>query len=182
MGQLLQSFIKVDSAPAAKVQEIMRNIATTTPSATVILARSAVTTDQPELIRGKRVLVIEDGPTLTHGEMGYGSGVIAAQRYGAAEIVDPRFPAQGNLVETVRQYPWIAHALPAMGYSAAQLHDLSATINATACDTILIATPVDPPRLITLPRPYVRVQYDLEEISVPGLETIVDNFLRQHTV
>ena len=172
---------KLDSAPVEKIQEVMRNIANTNPTATVIQARSAVTVDQPELIRGKRVLVIEDGPTLTHGEMGYGAGVIAAQRYGAAEIVDPRLTACGSFTETFRQYRWIAHALPAMGYSAEQLQDLSTTINATACDTIIIATPVDLPRLITLPRPYVQVQYDLDEISAPGLGTIVDKFLRQHT-
>ncbi len=171
---------KLDSAPVDKIQEVMRNIASTNPRATVIQARSAVTVDQPELIRGKRVLVIEDGPTLTHGEMGYGAGVIAAQRYGAAEIVDPRLTAQGSLGETFRRHPWIAHALPAMGYSTEQLRDLSATINATPCDTILIATPVDLPRLMPVPRPCVRVQYDLDEISSPGLSDLVDTFLRQH--
>jgi predicted GTPase len=172
---------KLDSAPVEKIQEVMRSIATTNPTATVIQARSAVTVDQPDLICGRRVLVIEDGPTLTHGEMSYGSGVIAAQRYGAAEIVDPRLTAQGSLADTFRQYPWIAHALPAMGYSAEQLHDLAATINATNCDTIIIATPVDLPRLMTLPHPYVRVQYDLDEISVPGLGNIVDALLRNRT-
>lgn len=169
---------KLDSAPVEKIQEVMRNITQTNPTATVIQARSAITVDHPELIRGKRVLVIEDGPTLTHGGMSYGSGVIAAQRYGAAEIVDPRLTACGSLTETFRRYPWIAQALPAMGYSAEQLRDLSATIHGTACDTIIIATPVDLSRLITLSRPVVRVQYDLDEISIPGLGDIVDQFLR----
>lgn len=170
---------KLDSAPVEKVQHVMRNIAETNPTATVIQARSAVSADRPGLIQGKRVLVIEDGPTLTHGEMGYGSGVIAAQRYGAAEIVDPRSAARGSLAETYRHYPWIAHALPAMGYSAEQLRELAATINATECDTIVIATPVDLARLITLPCPFVRVQYDLDEIGSPGLTEIVDHFLQQ---
>ncbi|MCS6927825.1 MAG: cyclic 2,3-diphosphoglycerate synthase, partial [Candidatus Binatia bacterium] len=134
---------KLDSAPVAGVQEVMRNIAQINPTATVLQARSAVSVDRPDCIRGKRVLVIEDGPTLTHGEMSYGSGVIAAQRYGAAALVDPRPFARGSLAQIFRDYPWIAHALPAMGYSAAQLQDLAATIAAAPCDTVVIATPVD---------------------------------------
>jgi predicted GTPase len=168
---------KLDSAPVAGVQQVMSNIAQINPQAIVIQARSAVSVDQPDLIRGKRVLVIEDGPTLTHGEMGYGSGTIAAQRYGAAEIVDPRSDAQGSLAETFRRYPWITHALPAMGYSAAQLQDLAATIAAVACDTIVIATPVDLGHLIPLPAPSCRVRYELEEISHPDLAAVVETFL-----
>ena len=123
---------KLDSAPVGGVQQVMANIAQINPKATVIQARSNVSVDKPDLVRGKRVLVIEDGPTLTHGEMGYGSGIIAAQRYGAAEIVDPRLSARGSLVEIFARYPWVGKALPAMGYSNAQLQDLSATINAAA--------------------------------------------------
>jgi predicted GTPase len=170
---------KLDSAPVVGVQQVMDNITRTNPAATVIQARSTVTVDQPELIRGKRVLVIEDGPTLTHGEMGYGSGVIAAQRYGAAEIMDPRPFAQGSLVELFQHAPWITHALPAMGYSAQQLRDLAATIAAVGCDTVVIATPVDLTRLIPLPHPSCRVQYELEEISRPNLEQVVEHFLRE---
>jgi predicted GTPase len=170
---------KLDSAPVAGVQQVMRNIAQINPAATVIQARSAVSVDRPDLIRGKRVVVIEDGPTLTHGEMSYGSGVIAAQRYGAAEIVDPRPAAQGSLADTFRQYPWIDHALPAMGYSASQLQDLAATIAAVACDTIVLATPVDLPRLIPLSSPSCRVQYELEEISQPDLVQVVEKFVRE---
>jgi len=170
---------KLDSAPVAGVQQVMHTIAQINPTATVIQARAAVSSEQPELIRGKRVLVIEDGPTLTHGEMGYGAGVIAAQRYGAATIVDPRPHAYGSLAETFRRYPWITQALPAMGYSSEQLHDLAATIAATACDTVIIATPVDLPRLIPLPFPVCRVRYELDEISRPDLRETVERFFTE---
>ena len=169
---------KLDSAPVAGVQEVLSNISQLNPTATVIHARSAVTADQPELIRGKRVLVIEDGPTLTHGEMGYGSGVIAAQRHGAAEIVDPRPFARGSLIETFSHAPWIARALPAMGYSPGQLDDLAATIAAIPCETIVVATPVQLSHLIALPHPSCRVSYELEEVSQPDLAAVVDRFVR----
>lgn len=168
---------KLDSAPVSQVQQVMDNIAQLNPQARVIQARSAVSVDQPELIRGRRVLAIEDGPTLTHGEMGYGSGVIAAGRYGAAEIVDPRPAAQGSLIEVFQRCPWIEHALPAMGYSADQLQDLAATIAAVDCETIAIATPVDLSRLLPLPHPACRVQYDLEEVSRPDLAEVLEGFL-----
>jgi predicted GTPase len=170
---------KLDSAPVAGVQQVMHNIAQINPTAMVIQARSAVSVDRPELIRGKRVLAIEDGPTLTHGEMGYGSGVIAAQRYGAAEIVDPRPFAHGSLAQLFHEYPWITHALPAMGYSAQQLQELAATIAAAACDTVVVATPVDLAHLIALAHPSCRVQYELEEMSHPDLAQVVDEFLRE---
>ncbi|HEY7320894.1 MAG TPA: cyclic 2,3-diphosphoglycerate synthase [Candidatus Binatia bacterium] len=168
---------KLDSAPVGGVQQVMVNIAQTNPNATVIQARSNITVDKPELVRGKRVLVIEDGPTLTHGEMGYGSGIIAAQRYGAREIVDARAAARGSLVETFERFPWVERALPAMGYSEAQLQDLAATINAIPCDTIIVASPVDLARLIALTKPYCRVRYDLEEISHPSLAEVLSDFL-----
>jgi predicted GTPase len=172
---------KLDSAPVVGVQQVMANIAQTNPKAIVIQARSNITVDKPELVRGKRVLVIEDGPTLTHGEMGYGSGIIAAQRYGAAEIVEPKPFAQGSLVETFARYPWVGKALPAMGYSPSQLEDLAATIKAVRCDSIIVATPVDLARLIPLPRPHCRVRYDLEEISHPDLAEIVSAFLQKQS-
>lgn len=170
---------KLDSAPVAGVQRVMANIARINPAATVIQARSAVSVDRPELILGKRVLVIEDGPTLTHGEMAYGAGVIAAQRYGASELVDPRPFARGSLAATFARYPWISHALPAMGYSRSQLEELAATIAATACDAIVLATPVDLPRLISVAQPVCRVRYDLEEVGHPDLAEVVDKFLSQ---
>ena len=171
---------KIDSAPVRGVEQVMANIAAVNPHATVIQARSNITVDKPELITGKRVLVIEDGPTLTHGEMSYGSGTIAAQKHGAAEIVDPRPNAKVSLAEVFRNYPWVGKALPATGYSAAQLADLRATIDTTPCDSIVIATPVDLARLITLPKPACRVRYDLEEMSQPDLTTLVGEFLSRH--
>ena len=169
---------KLDSAPVAGVQQVMANIAAINPNATVIQSRSNVVVDKPEMVRGKKVLVIEDGPTLTHGEMGYGSGIIAAQRYGAREIVDARVAARGSLVETFKDFPWVDRALPAMGYSEAQLQDLGATINAVECDTIIVASPVDLGRLIALPKPHCRVRYDLEEIGHPALAEVISDFLR----
>ena len=171
---------KLDSAPVGGVQQVMSNIVQTNPRATVIQGRTNIRVDKPELVRGKRVLVIEDGPTLTHGEMRYGSGMIAAQRYGAREIVDAKPAASGSLVETFKRFPWVDRALPAMGYSEAQLRDLAATINAVQCDTIIVASPVDLARLIALPKPHCRVRYDLEEIGHPTLAEVVSNFLR-HT-
>jgi predicted GTPase len=168
---------KIDSAPVSGVQRVMANIAAINPRATVIQARSNISVDHPELIRGKRVLVIEDGPTVTHGEMGYGSGTIAAQKHGAVEIVDPRPGANGSLVEIFAHFPWVGRALPAMGYSKAQLNDLTVTINQTPCDSIVIATPVDLARLIPLSKPHCRVRYDLEEITHPGLAEVVTDFL-----
>jgi predicted GTPase len=171
---------KLDSAPVSGVREVLDNIARINPKAIVIQARSAVAVDRPELVKGKQVLVIEDGPTLTHGEMPYGSGIIAAHRYGAAGIIDAKPYAQGSLVETFARYPWVSRALPAMGYSTSQLGDLAATIDAVPCDTIIIATPVDLPRLIPLSKPYCRVRYDLEEISRPDLTEVLIGFCKKH--
>lgn len=170
---------KLDSAPLTGVEQVMSNISQANPAAIVIQARSSVSVEQPELIRGRRVLVIEDGPTLTHGEMGYGSGVIAARRYGAQEVVDPRPFAQGSLREMFARYPWITSALPAMGYSASQLRELAATIGAASCDTVVLATPVDLPRLIPISQPCCRVRYDLEEISHPDLAEVLAVFLKE---
>ena len=170
---------KLDSAPVPGVQQVVANIAAVNPNATVVRARSQVSVDRPELIAGKRVLVIEDGPTLTHGEMTYGSGTIAAQKHGAAELIDPRTSARGSLIEVFARYPWVGRALPAMGYSPAQLADLQATIEAADCDSIIIATPIDLARLIKLSRPACRVRYDLEEIGHPGLHEILAQFLAE---
>jgi predicted GTPase len=167
---------KLDSAPLAGVSEVKANAARVNPGATVIQARSRVSVDRPEVIQGKTVLVIEDGPTLTHGEMAYGSGVIAARCYGAAAVIDPRTAARGSLREIFDRHPWVGAALPAMGYSQAQLEDLAATIDAASCDAIVIATPVDLARLIPIKKPYCRVRYDLEEVSRPDLAEIITDF------
>jgi predicted GTPase len=173
---------KIDSAPVTGVQQALANIAAVNPQATVIQSRSNITVDKPELIAGKRVLVIEDGPTLTHGEMGYGCGTIAAQKHGAVELVDPRSSAKGSLMEVFAKFPWVGRALPAMGYSPAQLNDLAATIANTPCDSIVIATPVDLARLIPLPKPHCRVRYDLAEITHPDLAEVVADFLEKRNV
>jgi len=173
---------KIDSAPVTGVEQVMANIMAVNPRATVVQARSNITVDKPELIAGKRVLVIEDGPTLTHGEMGYGCGTIAAQKHGAVELVDPRPGAKGSLIDVFAKFPWVGRALPAMGYSKAQLNDLTVTINQTACDSIVIATPVDLARLIPLPKPHCRVRYDLEEITHPDLAEVVADFLEKRNV
>ncbi len=173
---------KIDSAPVEGVARVMANIAAINPAATVIQARSNINVDRPELITGKRVIVIEDGPTLTHGEMGYGSGIIAAQKYGACEIVDPRAGAKGTLAETFKHFPWVTKAIPAMGYSQTQLEDLTETIDATPHDTVVVATPVDLARLIELHKPVCRVRYDLEEISRPDLAMLVSDFVRSHSM
>jgi predicted GTPase len=171
---------KIDSAPVGGVEQVMNNIAAINPGATVIQARSTVTVDRPELVRGKRVLLVEDGPTLTHGEMAYGSGAVAARKFGAADVVDPKPFARASLGETFRRYPWVGRALPAMGYSKSQLDDLAETIAAVDCDTVVIATPVDLARLIPLSKPTCRVRYDLEEISRPDLAEVVADFIRAH--
>lgn len=155
---------KIDSASQQQLDAIDAAIAALNPTAAVVRARSEVTVDKAELIAGRRVLVIEDGPTLTHGEMLYGAGVIAARRNGAAEIVDPRGLATGTMREVYAKYP-IGPVLPAMGYSDQQLRDLEQMINAADADTVVIATPVDLARLITISKPALRVRYDLVEAA-----------------
>ena len=134
----------------------------------------------PELIKGKRVLVVEDGPTLTHGEMKLGAGTIAAQKYGAAEIVDPRPAAVGSLMATFAVYPHIGALLPAMGYSDEQRADLEATIANVDCDAVIIGTPIDLNRVVKIKQPNTRVFYDLQEIGSPNLEEILAEFIERH--
>ncbi|MBC16198.1 MAG: GTPase [Desulfovibrio sp.] len=164
---------KVDSATSEQVAEVRKNITATNPNALIIEADSEVTADKPELISGKRVLVVEDGPTLTHGEMAYGAGVIAAERLGAAKMIDPRPYLVGTLKETFATYPGIGSLLPAMGYSAQQVRDLEATINATDCDVVISATPIDITGLLSVNKPLVRVKYGYKDNSEPTLESVV---------
>jgi predicted GTPase len=154
---------KVDSATEDNIQAIERNAATANPSATIVRAASPIDVPDPKAITGKRVLAVEDGPTTTHGGMPFGAGVLAARRNEAAEIVDPRPWAVGEIAETFRQYPETGPLLPAMGYGAAQVKDLEATINAVDCDLVLIATPIDLTRLIRIDKPHQRIGYRLEE-------------------
>ncbi len=164
---------KVDSATPENVAAVRMAIETHNPSARIVLAESELIAEDPEAIRGKRVLVVEDGPTLTHGNMAYGAGVIAARRFGAAELVDPRPFLQGRLKETFEAYPAIGALLPAMGYGQRQIKDLAATINATPCDLVLVATPVDLTRLLTIEHPHTRIRYEYKDHGSPTLADLV---------
>jgi predicted GTPase len=168
---------KVDTADMENVAMVQRNIRLANPKAIVIEAASPIFVEDPHAIAGKDVLVIEDGPTLTHGEMAYGAGVVAARRFGAANIVDPHPCAVGTIAETFKKYPHIGALLPAMGYSGQQITDLSETINNTPCDLVIIATPVDLRRIVEINRPTQRVRYELQEIGQPSLvDVLKDKF------
>ena len=170
---------KITTTDYKNVMELEENIRKANPNAVIIEAASPIFVDNPELVKGKRVLVIEDGPTLTHGEMKYGAGVVAARRFGAKELVDPRPYLVGSMKETFDKYPEIGTLLPAMGYFEQQLKDLEETINNTDCDVVISATPIDITRLVKVNKPIVRVRYELEEIGYPKLEDILKekNFL-----
>jgi predicted GTPase len=142
-------------------------------------AASTISVANPEAIRGKRVLVVEDGPTLTHGEMKIGAGIVAAKRFGAVEIIDPRPYAVGKLAETFRLYPNVGTLLPAMGYGEQQIKDLAETIEKTPCDAVVIATPIDLQRIIKINKPCALVQYELQEIGRPDLDDVLDDFVKK---
>ncbi len=164
---------KIDTAEPDSVAMVRRNIAAVNPRATVVDAASPIFVDDPQAIRGCKVLVIEDGPTLTHGEMAYGAGIVAARRFGAAEIVDPRPYAVGSIAETFQKYPNTGPLLPAMGYGARQIQELEKTINATPCDLVIVATPIDLQRVVKINRPSQRVRYELQEIGRPTLQDVL---------
>lgn len=170
---------KIDTSGPEQIEMVRKNIAGLNPKAIVVDGASPIRVDNPEIIRGKKVLVIEDGPTLTHGEMKIGAGTVAAQKFGASALVDPRPFAVGKLAETFRNYPNIGTLLPAMGYGAQQLADLETTINKTECDAVVIATPIDLNRLIKIKKPNTRVYYDLQEIGKPDLKEILEEFLKK---
>jgi predicted GTPase len=171
---------KIDSADAEDVEELRENIQAANPRAVVVDAASPLTVEDGDMIRGKRVLVVEDGPTLTHGLMTYGAGVVAAQQFGASEIVDPRPWVTGEIAETFEKYPGIGPVLPAMGYSDQQIKDLENTINAVDVDVVVVATPIDLGKLLKIDKPSVRVSYELEEIGQPKLADVLDGFLAEH--
>ncbi|MDI6733049.1 MAG: cyclic 2,3-diphosphoglycerate synthase [Planctomycetota bacterium] len=164
---------KVDVAKAEDVESILKNAQQYNPSAVVIMANSPVFVSDPDKIKDKRVLVIEDGPTVTHGEMPYGAGFIAAKKYQAKEIVDPRPYASGTIKQVFEQYPQTTMVLPAVGYHQKQIKDLEETIERCPCDVVIIATPINLGRVIKINKPWVRVTYELEEISKPRLENII---------
>ncbi|MGI6738932.1 MAG: cyclic 2,3-diphosphoglycerate synthase [Christensenellales bacterium] len=170
---------KIDSADYKDIITVRENIRNVNPNATVIEAASALSIDNISAIRGKRVLIVEDGPTLTHGGMKIGAGVVAAQRFGAKELVDPRPYAVGKLKETFQIYPEIGTVLPAMGYSDQQIKDLAATIDACECDSVIIGTPIDLKRVININKPCVKVDYHLQEIGQPNLEMVIGDFVNK---
>ena len=164
---------KVDTATAADVFQVRQNLAQLNPQAVVVEAASPLFVDDPAAIRGKRVLVVEDGPTLTHGEMAYGAAWVAARRFGAAEIIDPRPYAVGSIKQTYEKYPSTGNVLPAMGYGEQQTHELQETINNSSADLVLIGTPIDLNRVMKLAKPAQRVRYELQEIGQPNLEDLL---------
>ncbi len=171
---------KMDSASPEGIQEVRENINKVAPNAIVVDAASPIAVDDPSVIKDKKVLVVEDGPTLTHGEMKLGAGTVAARKFGAAEVVDPRPFVVGKLAETFEIYPNIGVLLPAMGYSDQQLKDLETSINNTECDAVVIGTPIDLQRIVKIDKPSTRVYYDLQEIGQPSLEGILNDFVADH--
>ena len=170
---------KIDSASPENVTRVRESVWKYNSTAVVIDAASPIDVDKPELIKGKRVLVVEDGPTLTHGEMKYGAGVVAARKFGAAEMVDPRPYTVQSITATFKKYPSIGTLLPAMGYGDKQVKDLETTINRTACDLVIIATPIDLNKIIKINKPSVRVYYSLQEVGSPNLETVLSARFRK---
>jgi predicted GTPase len=164
---------KVDTASPESVIQVRNNLRLANPKATVIEAASPLFVDNPAEVQGKRVLVIEDGPTLTHGEMAYGAAWVAAQRFGAAEIIDPRPYAVGSIKATYEKYPTTGNVLPAMGYGDKQIRELEKTINAVDCDLVLVGTPIDLTRVLKIKKPSQRVRYELQEIGQPTLEDLL---------
>ena len=169
---------KIDTAPPEGVNEVRNNIQYYNSEAVVVDAASPISVEDPAVIRGKKVLVIEDGPTTTHGEMKYGAGMMAAMKYGASEVVDPRPYTVGTITQTFQKYPEIGSLLPAMGYFGRQLSDLEKTIDRTECEAVIVATPIDLRRVIKIKKPSVRVFYDLQEIGKPDMADV----LKEHFI
>lgn len=167
---------KVDTARPENVERVRKNVLAVNPDVPIIEAASPISVDDPSVIKEKRILAIEDGPTLTHGGMRYGAATIAAQRFGASEIVDPRPYAVRSISRAFAKYPHIGNLLPAMGYSKEQLEDLEATVNKSECEAVVIGTPVDLTKLIDFKMPTTRARYELQEISKPSLEEILQKF------
>jgi len=170
---------KQDTAELENIELVRRNILEVNPDVRIIDSASPITVEHPELIKGKRVLVVEDGPTLTHGGMKYGAGTIGAKKAGVREIIDPRPYTVGTITETFLKYPDTGPLLPAMGYSPQQVSDLEETINSADCDAVVIGTPIDLSRVININKPATRVRYEIKEIGEMTLETVIDEFLKK---
>jgi len=173
---------KIDSAAPENVRKVHDSIAAMNPGATVVNAASVIQIENPKLVKGKKVLVIEDGPTLTHGGMAYGAGTLAARQGGVAEIIDPRPYAVESIAQAFKKYPSIGPILPAIGYSTRQLQHLETTINRVDCDAVIVATPINLSRIIDIKKPNTRVSYELQELGTPGLEDILSEFVRTHNL
>ena len=173
---------KIDSAAPENVRKVRESITALNRRATVVNAASVIQIENPKLVKGKRVLVIEDGPTLTHGGMAYGAGTIAARQGGAAEIVDPRPYAVESIAEAFKKYPSVGPILPAIGYSTRQLQHLEITINKVNCDAVLVATPINLSRIIDIRKPHTRVSYELQEVGTPNVEDVLSEFVRAHNL
>lgn len=170
---------KVETADPKNVERVKQNVRTVNPNATILEAASPITADKPELIKGKRVLVIEDGPTLTHGNMPYGAATIIAKRLGAGEIVDPKPYAVGSIKETYKKYAHLGAILPAVGYGEKQIAELKETTDRTPCDVVVIGTPIDLRRVMSIDEPTVRVKYELKVLGSVSLEQILEEFLKR---
>ncbi|NPA75175.1 MAG: GTPase [Euryarchaeota archaeon] len=173
---------KMETANRDDIQVVIDNIEKANPNATVIEAASPLFVDHPEMIKGKRVLVVEDGPTLTHGGMKYGAGYVAAKKFGAKEIIDPRPYAVGSIVDTYKKYNHLDVILPAMGYGEKQMKELEETINNADVDVVVSGTPIDLNRVVKVNKPIVRVRYELDEIGTPDLDGIIGEFLKKHNL
>jgi predicted GTPase len=173
---------KVDTAPRESVDRLLASIAQANPGAKVLQTASRIYVEGGERIKGKRVLAVEDGPTVTHGGMPYGAGALAARQYGAAELVDPRPFAVGSLKSVFEAYPHLTQILPAEGYFPEQLKDMEATIQQAPCDLVLVATPIDLSRLIKIPQPVLRVSYRIENWGEPSLDQVIEEFLQRRTL
>ncbi len=169
---------KIESAEPRAIDQLRVHIRSVNTRAAIIDAASPIMVDHPERITGERALVVEDGPTLTHGEMKFGAGVVAAHKFGASEIVDPRPYVVGTIAETFQKYPGIGVLLPAMGYGEQQVKDLQATINKVPCDVVIIGTPIDLNRVVQIKKPTARVKYELQEIGQPDLKSVLDGFMK----
>jgi predicted GTPase len=170
---------KVDTADPKNVEQVKENVKRVNPNAIILDAASPITADKPELIKGRRVLVIEDGPTLTHGNMPYGAGAIAAKRFGASEIVDPKAYAVGSIKETYKKYTHLGTILPAIGYGEKQIAELKETIDRTPCDVVVIGTPIDLRRVMNINKPTVTVKYELQVLGPASLEQVLEDFLQR---
>ncbi len=171
---------KIDTSSRINIDIVRKNIMAINSKATIIEAASPISVEDESVIRNKRVLVVEDGPTLTHGEMTYGAGHVAARKFGASEIIDPRPWVVNSIAETFKKYPHIGTLLPAMGYGGKQIADLEETINRVDCDSVVIGTPIDLRRIIKINKPSTRIYYELEEIAKPNLNEILDVFMKKH--